>query len=85
MVVTDPLPCKVGKWDLSLYSHVAGWHTEGLLPGEGDVVSIGVPCHRIPVYLARNPDCATEFVKGRFSLDKEITVIHFIGEIDVVC
>ena len=38
MVVTDRLPCKVGKWDLSLYSHVAGWHTEGLLPGEGDVV-----------------------------------------------
>ncbi len=62
-----------------------GWPTEGLLSGEGDVVFIGVPYHCVSVYLARNPDCATEFVERRFSLNKEIPIIHLIGEINVVC
>lgn len=62
-----------------------GWPTEGLLSGEGDVVSIGVPYHCVSVYLARNPDRATEFVKSRFSLNKEIPIIHLVGDINVFC
>ena len=56
----------------------------GLLPGEGDVVSIGVPYHRVPVNLASNPDRATEFVQSCFGLDEEIAVIHLVGEVNVV-
>lgn len=57
---------------------------QGLLPGEGDVVSIGVPYHRVPVDLASNPDRAAEFVQSCFSLDEEIAVIHLVGEVNVV-
>lgn len=56
----------------------------GLLPGEGDVVSIGVPYHRIPVNLASNPDRAAEFVQSCFGLDEEVAVIHLVGEVDVI-
>lgn len=56
----------------------------GLLPGEGDVVSVGVPYHRVPVNLASNPDRTAEFVQSCFSLDKEIAVIHLVGEVNVV-
>ena len=56
----------------------------GLLPGEGDVVSIGVPYHRVSVDLASNPDRAAEFVQSCFGLDEKVTVIYLVGEVSVI-
>ena len=74
----------LGKWHLSQYPHMNWLACGGLLPGEGDVVSVGVPYHRVPVNLASNPDRTAEFVQSCFSLDKEIAVIHLVGEVNVV-
>lgn len=78
-VVTVRLRCKAGM--LGIWG-LAG--LRGLLPGEGDAVSIGVPYHRVPVDLASNPDRAAEFVQSCFGLDEEIAVIHLVGEVNVV-
>ena len=59
-------------------------HLESVDPDK-DISCLLYTSHCVSVYLTRNPDRATEFVESRFSLNKEIPIIHLIGEINVVC